>query len=136
MLSLKERSPQKKEHSNSKFKEESSSRFYSHGLKRVVARKVCFTAFFLPPLLAGDGGVVVAGLLTRSCQSYVAGWVCTVRGVRDLWRTCLETCLELPKISSLDFLYRDFKDQFKDSRMFGDTSENDSEIRESSCVII
>ena len=84
MLCLKERSPQKKEHSNSKFKEENSSRFYSHGLQRVVARKVYFIAFFLYFFLGGDGSVVVAGYLTRSYQSYVAGWVCTDRGVRDL----------------------------------------------------
>ena len=117
-------------------RKKNSSRFYSLGLQRVVARKVRFIMFFLPPLLGGNSGVVVAGLLTHSCQLYVAGWVCTDQGVWDLWRTCLETCFELPQISLLDFLYRDFKDQFEDSRMFGDTSENHNETHESSCVII
>ena len=56
--------------------------------------------------------------------------------VVDLCWTCLVTCLELPKISLLDFLYRDFMDQFEDSRRLGYTSENNSEARETSCVII
>ena len=41
-----------------------------------------------------------------------------------------------PKISLLDFLYRDLMDQFESSRRLGDTSENNSVARESSCVII
>ena len=37
------------------------------------------------------------------------------RGVMDLYWTCLETCLELPQISLLDFLYNDLMDQFEGS---------------------
>ena len=40
------------------------------------------------------------------------------------------------KISWLDFLYRDILEQFKGSRMFGDTSENYRETCDNSCVII
>ena len=37
-------------------RKENSSRFYSLGLQRVAALKVRFIAFFLPPLIGGDGG--------------------------------------------------------------------------------
>ena len=69
-MCLKERSSQKRNTQNSNFKEENSSRFYSWGLQRAVVRKVCSIVFFLPPLLGDDGGVVVAGLLLLSYQSY------------------------------------------------------------------
>ena len=63
----------------------------------------------------------------------VASWICTGRVLLNLWCTCLETCLGLTKISWLDFLYRDFfLNNSKGSRMFGDTSEDDSERRERS----
>ena len=52
------------------FKEENSSCFYSWGLQQAVVKKVCSIAFFLPPLLGNDGGVIVAGLLILSYQSY------------------------------------------------------------------
>ena len=67
------------------FKEENSSRFYSWGLQRIVVKKVGSIAFFLPPLLGDDGGVVIVGLLILSYQSncsqagYDMGW-----GVMDL----------------------------------------------------
>ena len=116
-MCLKERSSPKKNPQNSKFKEENSSRFYSWGLEQDVVKKVCSIAFFLPPLLGGDSGVVIAGLLILLYQSYC--WQPGYgkgRRVMDLCWTCLETYLELPKISLLDFLYSDLMDQFEGSR--------------------
>ena len=124
-------------HSKLKIKEENSSRFNSWGLQRVVVKKKSlFDSVLLPSTSWVDRSVVIAALLIRSYQLYLTGWVCTGRGVLDHWRTCLETCLELPQISFLDFLYRDFIYQFEGSRRLGDTSENKSEAPESSCVII
>ena len=125
-----------KKHSNSKFKEENSSHFYSCGLQRVVVRKVCFIAFFLPPLLGEDGGFVVTGLLIRSCQSYVGRLGMHRLGYPGPLTHLFRNLPWTPKISLLDFLYRDFMDQFEGSRRLGDTSENNSVARESSCVII
>ena len=120
-----------------KLRQNNSSRFYSLGLQLVAARKVCFIAFFLPPLHGGDGVCHGSRLVDTflSVVSWQAGYDVD-RGVRDTKPTCLETCLELPKISWLDFLWTDLKDQIKDYKMFSDTSENESETRESSCVII
>ena len=117
MLCLKERSLQKRNIQNSNFKEENSSRFYSWGLQTAIVKKDCLIVFFLLPLFGDNGGVFVTGLLILSYQSY--RWQTGYgmgRGVMDLCCTCLETCLELPKISLPDFLYSYLMDQFEASR--------------------
>ena len=121
-LCLKERSPQKRNTQNSKFKVENSCHFYSWGQQRAVVKNV-FDSVLLPSPFWVDSSVVIVALLISSYQSFWTGWVCTGQGVLNLWRTCLEISLELPKISLLDFLYRDFMDQFKGSRRLGDTSK-------------
>ena len=55
------------------------------------------------------------------------------RGVMDLYTTCLENCLELPKSRYLVSLYSDLMDQFEGSII---TNENNSAAHESSRVII
>ena len=125
-----------KKHSKSKFKEENSLCFYSWGLQRVVDRKVCFIAFFLLCLLGDDGDIVVAGLLIRSCQSFVDRLGMHGLGCRGPLTHLFRKLAWTPKISLLDFLYRDSMDQFEDSRRLSDTSENNIEARESSRVII
>ena len=94
---LKERHSPKRNTQNSNFKE-NSSHFYSWGLQQAVVRKVCSIAFYLPPLLGDDAGVIIACLLILSYQSYYwqAGYGIG-RGIIDFCWTCLETCLELPK---------------------------------------
>ena len=47
--------------------------------------------------LVATADVVVAGLLTRSCQSYCDRLVMTGRGLLNYWHTCLGPCLQLPK---------------------------------------
>ena len=136
-MCLKERGSQKSNTQNLNFKEENTSRFYSWGLERVVVLKVCSIEFFLPPLLGDDGDVVVVGLLILSYQSHCwQAWYGMGQGVIDLCRTCLETCLELPKISLLDFLYCDLMDQFEGSRRLDEHQWKNSVARESSRVII
>ena len=80
--------------------------------------------------LVATTDVVVAGLLTRSSQSYCDRLVMTGWGL--LFRTLPSTA----KISHLDFLYRDILEQIEGSWMFGDTCENYRETRDNSCVII
>ena len=122
-----------KKHSNSKFKEENSSRFYSCGLQQVVVRKRLFVSVLLPSPSWVDSSVVIAALLIRSCQSFVDRPGMHGSGCPGPLTHLFRNLPELPKISLLDFLHRDFMDEFKDSRRFGDTSENDSEAREGSC---
>ena len=137
-MCLKERSSLKRKTQNLDFKEENSSRFYSWGLERtVVLKKVCFIAFFLPPLLGDDGGGVIVGLLIHSYQSnyWQAGYDMG-RGVMELYWTCLETCLEQPKprylISYIAIWWINSK--VREGSMI--TSEINSVARESSRVII
>ncbi len=56
MLCLKERSPQKKKHSNSKFKGKNSGRFLFTWTVTVCSSKSSFHAFLPPLLFGGDGG--------------------------------------------------------------------------------
>ena len=49
-----------------------NSRFYSLGLQRVAVQKVCFIAFFLTPLLGGDGRCHGSWLVDTSVVSWQA----------------------------------------------------------------
>ena len=89
-------------------RKKNSRRFYSIGLRWVAASKVRFIPFFLPLLLGGDGVSWSPACWYVPVSRIVAGWICTGRGLLNLWRSCIETCHELPKISWFDFLYRDF----------------------------
>ena len=137
MLCLKERSLQKRNTQNSKFKEENSSRFYSWGLQQAVVKKSLFDSVFPPSSSWGDGSVVIAVLLILLCQSYC--WQAgrgMGQGVLDLCWTCLETCLVLPKsrylISYIEIWWINSK--VPEGSVI--TSENNSLAYESSCVII
>ena len=94
-------------------------------------------AFFLPPLLGDDGGVVIISLLILSYQSncWQAGYDMG-RGVVDLCWTCPKTCLDLPKsrylISYIAIWWINSK--VPEGSMI--TSENISVVRESSRMII
>ena len=116
------------------FKEENSNRFYSWGLQRTVVLKVCSIAFFLPPPLGDDGGVVIVGSLILSYRSncWQAGYDMG-RDVMHLCWTCLETCLELvtwfPYIATWWI-----NSKIPEGSMI--TSENSSVARENSRVII
>ena len=136
MLCLKERCPDKRNTQTRSLKKKNSSRFYSLGLPRFAARKVRFMCSSSLFSLVATANVVVAGLLTRSCQSYCDRLVMTGWGSPELLTHLFRTLPSTAKISLLDFLYRDILEQIEGSRMFGDTSENYRETRDNSCVIL
>ena len=78
-------------------KKNSSRFFYSLGLQRLAARKVRFMRSSSLFSLVATVDVMVAGLLTRSCQSYCDRLVMTGWGLLNVWRTCLGPGLQLQK---------------------------------------
>ena len=110
-----------------------NSHFYSLGLRWVAARKVRFIAFFLPLLLGGNGRCHGSRLVDTFLS--VVSWHDGL-GSPELLTHLFRTLPWTPKISWLDFLYRDILEQFEGSRMFSDTSENYRETPDNSCVII
>ena len=103
------------------------------GITADCSFKNCSIAFFLPPLLGDDGGVVIVGLCILSYQSncWQAG-----PGRHGPLLNLSGNLSWTAKISLLDFLSSDLMDQFEGSGRLVITSENNSVARESSRVII
>ena len=90
------------------------------GLWSLQLEKFILVTFFFSLPLGGDGDVGESWLLTHACHSRLGR---TGRGLGTFDLPVLKTAFNSAKISWLDFLYRDFREQIEDPRMFDVTSE-------------
>ena len=128
VLCYKERSPQKKKHSNRRVKEKNIAVVY-YSAMIAATRKVHFICILLLPSFWWWRGVGETWLLTHACHSRLGS---TGRGPGTFDSPVLKAAFNSAKISLLVFLYRDFGEQIEDHRMF----DVNSETRDSSFVII
>ena len=83
-------------------------------------KKVCSKAFFLPPLVGGDGSVVRWLVDTFISVELLTGWVWHRSGRHGPLLNLFRNLPWTAKISLLDFLYSDLMDQIEGSGRLDD----------------